>query len=305
MSDPQHHDSLIKTPKQLIVTVLAAFLVPIVVIALLVSYVVSARKTGAGSEGMTKQSVSERIAPVAKFELVDASAPRTLKSGEDVFKAVCTTCHTAGIAGAPKVGDNGAWAPRIAEGAATLYEHAIKGYQGKAGAMPAKGGNSDLDDVEVERAVVYMTNLSGGKLPEPALPAMKAAIAAAPAAPAMPPADPNAVAMIAAINAGKSVAGVTVAAAATPAAVGAGDAAGKKLYETVCMVCHAAGVAGAPKFADKAAWAPRIAEGLDTLYEHAIKGYQGKSGVMPAKGGSSAPDDDVKASVRYMSDAAK
>ncbi len=304
MSDPQHHDSLIKTPKQLIVTVLAAFLVPIVVIALLVSYVVSGRKTGAGSQGMTTQSVAERIAPVARFELVDASAPRVMKSGEDVFKAVCTTCHTAGIAGAPKVGDNAAWTARIAEGAATLFDHAIKGYQGKAGVMPAKGGNSDLDDVEVQRAVVYMANASGGKLPEPAAPAMKPAAPAAPAAAPIPQADPNVVATIAAINAGKPASGVAPVAAATSAA-GAGDAAGKKLYDTVCMVCHTAGIAGAPKFADKAAWAPRIAEGLDTLYEHAIKGYQGKAGVMPPKGGSSAPDDEVKAAVRYMAEAAK
>ena len=308
MSDPQHHDSLIKTPKQLIVTVLAAFTVPIVVIALLVSYVVSARKTGAGSAGMTTQSVAERIAPVAGFELVDASAPRSMKSGEEVFKAVCTTCHTAGVAGAPKVGDNAGWAPRIAQGAPTLYDHAIKGYQGKAGVMPAKGGNSDLDDFEVQRAVVYMTNLSGGKLTEPAAPEPKPATAAAPAAPPMQ-ADPNAVAAIAAINAGKPASGATPIAAATPAAGNAGaasaDAAGKALYDTTCVACHGAGIAGAPKFADKAAWAPRVAQGLDTLYEHAIKGVQGKNGVMPPKGGSSASDDDVKAAVRYMANAAK
>ena len=71
------------------------------------------------------------------------------------------------------------------------------------------------------------------------------------------------------------------------------------------MACHAMGIAGAPKFGDKAAWAPRIAEGLDTLYQHAINGYQGKNGVMPAKGGSSAPDDDVKSAVRYITTAAK
>lgn len=304
MSDPQHHDALIKTPKQLIITVLAAFLVPIVVIALLVSYVVSGRKTGAGSEAMTKQSISERIAPVARLELVDATAPRAMKSGEEVFKGTCTTCHTSGVAGAPKVGDNAAWAPRIAQGEATLFDHAIKGFQGKSGAMPAKGGNTDLADFEVERAVVYMANLSGGKLAEPPAPA-KAAAAAAPPAPAIPQADPKVVATIAAINAGKPASGVTTPAAPVPAAAGAGDAAGKTLYDTTCVACHGAGVAGAPKFGDKAAWAPRIAEGLDTLYSHAINGFQGKSGVMPPKGGSSAPDEDVKAAVRYMTAAAK
>jgi len=299
MSD--QHDSLIKTPKQLIVTVLAAFIVPIVVIVLLVSFVTSERKTGAGGSGMTPEAISERTAPVAKFELVDANAPRTLKSGEDVFKAVCTTCHTAGVAGAPKIGDKGAWAPRIAEGAPTLFDHAIKGYTGASGAMPAKGGNTDLDDVEVQRAVVYMANASGAKFAEPAAPA-KAAAPAAPSEPVAPQADANAVKAIAAINAGQAAG---PAPAASTATASAGDDAGKKVYDTVCMACHASGVAGAPKFGDKAAWAPRIAEGLDTLYDHAIHGYQGKGGVMPPKGGSSASDDDVKSAVRYITAAAK
>jgi len=73
-----------------------------------------------------------------------------------------------------------------------------------------------------------------------------------------------------------------------------------------CGVCHGAGVAGAPKFGDKAAWAPRIAQGNDTLYTHAIKGFQGKAGMMPAKGGNaSLKDEDVKASVDYMVGKAK
>jgi len=76
---------------------------------------------------------------------------------------------------------------------------------------------------------------------------------------------------------------------------------GKGTYDKSCMACHAAGVAGAPKLGDKAAWKDRIAQGNDTLYTHAIKGYQGKKGFMPAKGGNaSLADADVKASVDYM-----
>jgi cytochrome c5 len=76
---------------------------------------------------------------------------------------------------------------------------------------------------------------------------------------------------------------------------------GKKIYDTTCMACHAAGVAGAPKLGDKAAWAPRIAQGLDTLHTHALKGFQGKAGMMPPKGGNmGAKDEDVKAAVDYM-----
>ena len=305
MSD-QQHESLIKTPKQLIVTVVAAFIVPIAIIVLLTTYVTSSRKTGAGSEGTTAAATMARIAPIASLDLVDANAPREFKSGQAVYAAVCTTCHQNGIAGSPKFGDAAAWGPRIAQGAPTLYDHAIKGFQGKNGVMPAKGGNSDLDDVEVERAVVYMANAGGAKFPEPATPAPTAAVAAAPAPPALPQADPSVVAAIAAINAGSTAAAApTTVAAATPAAGATDNAAGKQLFGAVCTACHGLGIAGAPKFGDKAAWAPRIAEGLDTLYQHAINGYQGKNGVMPPKGGSSAPDEDVKAAVRYMADAAK
>ena len=302
MTDHQH-ESPIKTPKQLIIALAAAIIVPIVIIALLVSFVVSSSKTGKGSQGMSNQAIAARIAPVAKFEIVDASAPRVLKSGEEVFKAVCTSCHTAGVAGAPKLGDADAWAARIKGGVATLYEHAIKGYQGKNGLMPAKGGNSDLDDVEVERAVVYMSNAAGAKFKEPEAPPAPAPAQAAASAGAQPAAAPaveaNVAAAIAPANAGAAKGAPDASTAA------GGDDAGKKLYNTVCMACHAAGVAGAPKFGDKAAWAPRIAAGLDTLFQHAIKGYQGKAGVMPPKGGSSASDDDVKAAVRFMVDASE
>ena len=81
---------------------------------------------------------------------------------------------------------------------------------------------------------------------------------------------------------------------------------GKKIYESGCVACHGAGIAGAPKFGDKTAWAPRLAEGTNTLYTHALQGFQGKSGVMPPKGGNTTLSDvDVKAAVDYMTAAAK
>ncbi len=86
-----------------------------------------------------------------------------------------------------------------------------------------------------------------------------------------------------------------------PAANAAGADAGKATYDASCGVCHAAGVAGAPKLGDKAAWKDRIAAGNDKMYEHSIKGFQGKKGFMPAKGGNAAlKDDAVKAAVDYM-----
>jgi cytochrome c5 len=76
---------------------------------------------------------------------------------------------------------------------------------------------------------------------------------------------------------------------------------GKQVYETTCFACHAIGAAGAPKFGDKAAWAPRIAQGIDTLLSHAVNGFQGKSGVMPPRGTcANCSDGELKAAIEYM-----
>lgn len=288
MSDaPIEHQSGIKTPKQLIATVIAGFLVPIVVIGLLVEFASNSQKVGVGSEAQTPAAIEARIQPVADqgFTLKDASAPKQLQSGEQVFKAVCFACHATGAAGAPKLGDAAAWSARIAAGYDALLGHALHGLN----AMPAKGGNPDLDDVEVARAVVYMANQAGAKFKEPRAPAAPAT--AAPAA-------------AAATTAAAAAPAATAPAAPAPVKVASADA-GKKLYDSVCMACHSAGVAGAPKFGDKAAWADRIKQGVATLDQHAINGFQGKTGTMPPKGGSQASDEDVKAAVAYMMAAAK
>jgi cytochrome c5 len=94
------------------------------------------------------------------------------------------------------------------------------------------------------------------------------------------------------------------AAVTTPApapAPAAENALGKKVFGSTCSMCHSAGVAGAPKPGDKADWGPRIAQGTDTLYKHAIDGFNGAKGQMPARGGNTAlKDDEVKAAVDYM-----
>jgi cytochrome c5 len=91
--------------------------------------------------------------------------------------------------------------------------------------------------------------------------------------------------------------------AAAPAA--AENEVGKATFNKTCAVCHAAGVAGAPKPGDKADWGPRIAQGMDVLNKHAIEGFTGAKGQMPPKGGSTASDDEVKAAVKYMTDASR
>jgi len=294
MSDAHNeHQSLIRTPKQLVVAVTGFFLVIVIGIILLVTFVTSTATTGAGTDGQSAEAISNRIRPVSEegFTLVDANAPRVLLAGGAVYAATCAACHDSGMAGAPKTGDNGAWGARLAQGYDTVLKHAIEGIR----AMPAKGGNPDLDNLEVERAVVFMTNKSGASFKEPVEPAP------APAA-AEVPADATATAAAAAPS---PVA--TPAPAAAPAAAPAIASAdvGKKAYDAACIACHGAGIAGAPKFGDKAVWTARLGQGANVLYEHAIKGFQGKTGFMPPKGGSTLPDAEVKAAVDYMVGAVK
>ena len=306
MSDAHNeHESVIRTPKQLIAAVLAGFLIPIICIVLLVEYVTNHNRVGAGSTGQTAEAIAARIKPVSDegFTFRDVNAPKQLQAGTEVYKAVCAACHDSGAAGAPKLGDVAGWAPRIGQGYETLVKHAVQGIR----AMPAKGGNPDLDEVEVARAVVVMANQSGAKFKEPEVKAApaQAADAAAPAAAGLAAAAPAAVAPAAIAAATGAPAPTAAPVAAEPAAAAASADVGKKIYDSACVACHGAGIAGAPKFGDKAAWADRIKQGQNVLYEHAIKGFQGKNGMMPPKGGSTASDDEVKAAVDYMAAAVK
>lgn len=309
----EEHSSPIKTPKQLVVTIVLSFVIPIAIIILLVNMVVSGNKTGAGSDTLTPEAVTKRIAPVAGFELVDANAPRVFKTGEQVFAAVCTACHTAGVAGAPKMGDNAAWAPFIKAGYDTMLNVALHG----KGGMPAKGGNPTLSDYEVARAVVYMANKSGASLPEPAAPAEEgakkeadagAAVAAPAAGAAAAPgaaasgAAPAAAATAAAPAAAAPAAAPAAPAPAAPQQAAAVNPAGEKLYKSVCFACHATGVANAPKFGDKAAWAPYVKTGMDAMVKVAM---QGKPPMPPKGGAANASEEDIRAAVQYMVDHAK
>ncbi len=275
------HTGPIKTPKQLLAAVFFSFVIPIFAIIGLVYYVTSANKTAPGAVD-TEQALAQRIHKVGTVEIRDANRP--LKSGEEVYKAQCVTCHGTGAAGAPKFGDVAAWAPRIKTGFEALWNSALKG----KGAMGAQGGG-DFDDVEVGRAVVYMTNAAGAKFAEPA---KAAAAAPAPAGGASAAAGPSADVVAALAAANKT---------AAPAAGAAAGGAVPALYTQVCAVCHAAGVAGAPKLGDKAAWAPRVGAGVDALTASAIKGKN----AMPPKGGSTASDAEIKAVVQYMVNSVK
>jgi len=156
------HESFIKTPKQLIVVVTLALVVPVLLIILLAHFVSSGKRIGAGTDAMTAEAIEARIKPIAGFVLRDASAPTVARSGEEVYKAVCSACHAAGVANAPKTGDTAAWAPRIQQGLDVLITSALKG----KGAMAAQGGG-EYSDLEVTKAVVHLANGAGGTFEEP------------------------------------------------------------------------------------------------------------------------------------------
>ena len=211
----------------------------------------------ADPNAMTAEAIAARIQPVGRIEFAAGGAGGAAKSGEEIVKTVCAACHQAGVANAPKIGDKAAWAPHIKEGLKEMVATVIKG----KGAMPPRGGNASLTDDDITRAVVHMANQSGGSFKEPAAkPAAQQTASAAPAG-------------------GK------------PAA-----ADGKAVYDKACVACHATGLANAPKLGDKAAWAPRLAQGMPVLVQSAIKG----KGAMPPKGGSTAPDAEIRAAVEYM-----
>ena len=158
------HSSFIKTPQQLLVVLALAFLVPIIGILLLVYLVLG--EHGTDPAGLEPGLVAARLQPVGRVEVIDLNAPKIVKTGEEVVKAVCGACHTTGAANAPKIGDKGGWAPRLAQGLDGLTKSAIKG----KGAMPPRGGLPDLTDYEIARSIVFMANQSGASFKEPAAP---------------------------------------------------------------------------------------------------------------------------------------
>lgn len=178
-SHEEAHTGPIKTPSQMLWASIASFVIPVFVIIGLVYFVTSSFKPSNSSSdeslslaGVTAQgrdkALAARIQKVGSVEIRDAN--RTLKGGEDVYKAQCAACHATGAANAPKFGDAAAWAPRLKSGFEALVTSALKG----KGAMAAQGGG-DFEDVEIARAVAFIANNAGGKFEEPKAPAPTAA----------------------------------------------------------------------------------------------------------------------------------
>ena len=176
----EDHSSLIKTPQQLIVVVVLAFLIPVIGILMIASFATGGLKVDGKSSDASAAAVAERLKPVGTVVIGEAPPPTTgaqpggtpaMKSasgepvktaaaggpgaGKKLYDTVCMACHSAGLAGAPKTGDKAAWKPRIATGKEALYNSALHGKN----AMPAKGGSSAAD-ADVKAAVDYLVGLA-------------------------------------------------------------------------------------------------------------------------------------------------
>jgi len=186
------------------------------------------------------------LAAVAIAVCAVASAQTKERSGKEIVDSLCVSCHGAGANGAPKIGDKKAWAARAEKGLSGLTKSAMQGIR----QMPAHGGNPKLTDTEIERAITYMVNQSGGHWTEPVSRVSK-----------------------------------------TP------DRTGREIVETQCVKCHGTGVNGAPKIGDRAAWTPRVKQGLDVVVSSAIHGH----GAMPPRGGmADLTDAEIRSAIVYM-----
>ncbi len=271
---------------------------------------VMAGTSGAYAQDAARDAIAERLAPVGQLCLQGqdcgtAAAPAAASSGggdevdgEGIYNNVCMACHETGAAGAPIRGDEAAWAERTEQGFATLLEHSINGI----GAMPARGGNPNLSDEEMEAATAYMVEpvmdvpeLGGGD-EEAAAEATEESASDDMAAAEEASADEGTA--DAAASEEEAVASEEEAATSEEEASSGGSGLdGEALYASAgCVACHAAGVAGAPLIGDADAWAPRLEQGVDALYESVFNG----KGVMPPRGGSSASDEEIMAVVDYM-----
>jgi cytochrome c5 len=147
------------SPAMILAAVVGVFAVPVLAIVMIVQLVLAfqAGHVDKNDPRMSAAAVQDRIKPYGEVKAIDPSAPHVDKTGEAVYTEVCSACHATGALNAPKFGDKAAWGARNAQGFDTLVKHAISGIR----AMPARGGNPELSDIEMARAVAHMANSAG------------------------------------------------------------------------------------------------------------------------------------------------
>jgi cytochrome c551/c552 len=289
MSD--EHSSFIKTPRQLAIVVLLAFAVPIALIVLLSQLVTGVVPAGQSDD---EKNVLMRIQPFGQVALAETGPAPGSRAGEQVYQSVCKTCHESGLAGAPKFGDKAAWVTPIALGYNVLIQHAINGLQRNGKVMPPKGGNPDLTDTEVARAVAYMANAAGAAFQPPAAPAAPVIASAAPVA-AAAVATPPAMAAVATAPA--------VAASAAAAPTGALDpkSAEAMMQKDGCAACHGVDkkIVG-PAYIDVAAKYRGDKDAPAKLAQKVKSGGSGVWGPIPMPPNAQVSDADVKSLVGWI-----
>lgn len=196
--------------------------------------------------GRASSAVAVAVALMALIGPQTSGAQPSERSGKQVVDAVCISCHGTGAKGAPRIGDKKAWAKRASQGLTGLTKTALEGIR----QMPPHGGNPGLTDTEIERAITYMVNQSGGHWTEP------------------------------------------ISRTSRPV-----DRSGEQIVKERCAQCHQTGEGGAPKIGDRAAWIPRLKQGLDIVVSSAIKGHGG----MPARGGQAdLTDAELRSAIVFM-----
>jgi cytochrome c5 len=191
-------------------------------------------------------AIAATFALTVCVSLPQVGAQSKERSGKEVVESLCISCHGTGANGAPKIGDRKAWARLESQGLTSLTRVALEGIR----KMPPHGGNPGLTDTEIERAITYMVNQSGGKWTEP-------------------------------ISRTRLTA----------------ERSGQQIVEERCVQCHRTGEGGAPRIGDRAAWIPRLKQGIDIVVRSAIKGHGG----MPARGGQAdLTDPELRSAIVYM-----
>ena len=278
-----------------------AFLVVLAFIFFLIADHFGHQEEPASADQMRQKVVEQNIAPVGKVNVASSSAAAGggggsaasgqgasektasasgggARSGKQIFDSVCMSCHATGAAGAPIVGHKDLWGPRAKKGIKTLLNHAMHGFKG----MPPKGTCGDCSEQEIKNAIEYMVITKTG-LSIPGVSKSEGDSGSQKAASNGKQANAES----GGASGGKTVAGFK----------NVDLAVGKKRFESTCIACHGSGVAGAPKFGNKSDWAPRIAQGPETMLKRALSGYKG----MPPKGTcGSCSEQEIKDAIAYM-----
>lgn len=233
------------------------------------------------NDPITRNALLERIEPVASVRTSADDLPQSSavsegvsgpKTAEDLVNGVCASCHAAGVAGAPKLEDEAAWAPLRERGLEALVASVING----KGSMPARGGSSYSDE-EITRAVRYLALFAPAEETSETSDASDASAEQTSSSAAQ-----SADTQVGALVMGQEPAGLT-----------------DKIQQTVngvCAGCHIAGVANAPKFGDKEAWQPLVDKGLAALVSSVTNGLN----AMPPRGGSTLTDEEIPVAIQYM-----